>query len=542
MKLPAEHSEPTAPGRIPLLQTHDTAWTKEQGAVIDTCLAKILASPLFAQAGRLQRFLRYVVTETLARRADKLKGYTIGVEVFDREASFDPAIDAIVRVDAARLRAKLREYYENEGRGDPLRLQLPKGSYAVRIDWREEAWQAEAPRDAPLSKPIEDRSSLAVLPFANMSSDPGQEYFADGITDCLITDISRLPELFVISRQSSFTYKGAAKRAEDIGRELGVRYLLEGGVQRAGDWVRISAQLIDAVSGAHVWADRYDRELKDIFALQDDVTRHIAAVLQVKLAGDEAFGHEGTASIEAHDALLRGLERFWVYRPETTEEAKAHFANAVRLDPGYAAAHAWLARSLVFQWIFFWDLRDEALEQALEHAQTAVELDPQHALAYSVLCWVQCWRKQGEAALAAGRRAVALDPNNADAHLFLSMIFSATGRGEEALCYIGSGMRLNPHPSTLYQLALGFAHFVLEEHDAAIAAFKRGVEVTDAFIPNHFWLCVLYTLLDRADEARIERDKVLALTGGRKPVVQTIWLDEKLRSRMAGLARAAGLA
>lgn len=540
MKLPPQHSEPPAPGSVSLPQT----WTKEQGAVIDACLAKILSSPLFAQAGRLQRFLRYVVTETLAGRAEKLKGYTIGVEVFDREASFDPAIDAIVRVDAARLRAKLREYYENEGRGDPVRLQLPKGSYAVRIDWRGEAGQAEKSKDTLLPKPIENKPSLAVLPFANMSSDPGQDYFADGITDCLITDISRLPDLFVISRQSSFTYKGAAKRAEDIGRELGVQYLLEGGVQRAGDWVRISAQLIDAMSGAHVWADRYDRELKDIFALQDDVTRHIAAVLQVKLAGNEAdrFGHEGTASVEAHDELLRGLERFWVYRPETTEEAKAHFANAVRLDPRYATAHAWLARSLVFQWIFFWDLRDEALEQALEHAQTAVELDPQHPLAYSVLCWVQCWRKQGEAALAAGRRAVALDPNNADAHLFLSLVFSATGRGEEALCYIRTGMRLNPHPSTLYQLALGFAHFVLEEHSAAIAAFRRGIELTDAFIPNHFWLCVLYTLLDRADEARIERDKVLALTGGRKPVVQAIWLDEKLRSRMVGLVRAAGLA
>ena len=383
-----------------------------------------------------------------------------------------------------------------------------------------------------------------MLPFANMSSDPEQEYFADGFTDCLITEMSRLSGLFVISRQSSFIYKGVAKRAEDIGRELGVRYLLEGSVQRAGEWVRITAQLIDAVSGAHVWAEHYDRELKDIFALQDDVTRRIATVLQVKLAGNEAdrFGHEGTANVEAHDALLRGLERFWIYTQESVEAAREHFAYAVQLDPGYAAAHAWLARALVCQWIFFWNPREEILEQAFEHARAAVNLDSQHPFAYSILSWVQCWRRQGEASIAAGQRAVALDPNNADAYLFLAMTLAASDRGAEALRYIGTGMRLNPHPSAFYQLVLGFCYLVLEEYDEAIVAFRCGVEVTDVFIPNHVWLCVIYTLLDRKDEARIQHKKVLALTGGRKPVIQSIWLDENLRSRMHVLMQRAELA
>ncbi len=539
----------------------DREWSEAERAKVQVCLDKVLSSPIFAHAERQQRFLRYVVTQTLTRNTERLKGYTIGVEVFDREPTFDPTIDAIVRVEAARLRAKLREYYDGGGRSDPMRFELPKGAYAVHIELQESrssqtpplkqeprgapaaAAHEVAPGVTPFVHPIEDKPSIAVLPFANMSSDPEQEYFADGITDILITELSRLSGLFVISRHSSFVYKGLSKRAEEIAQELGVRYLLEGSVQRSGKQVRITAQLVDSKTCAHLWAEHYDRELKEIFAVQDDVTRRIVAVLQVKLAGDEAerFGHEGTVSIEAHDALLRGLERFWVYTQESVGEALALFAKAVELDPRYAFAHAWLARTLAFQWIFLWDARAETLERAFEHARMAVDLDPQMPFAYSVLGWVQLWRKQGEASIAAGWRAVALDPNNADAHLFLSMTLVAADRGEEALHCIEKGMRLNPHPSAFYQTALGLCYFVLEEYDKAIAAFKRGTELTDAFIPNHFWLYLTYTLLVREEGAHLEREKVLTLSAGRRPVIQDIWLDEDLRLRVRGLTQLAGL-
>jgi hypothetical protein len=210
-----------------------------------TCLDRILASPCFVRSERQQRFLKFIVTETLAGHTDRLKGYTIAIEVFDRDVSFDPAIDAIVRVEAARLRAKLREYYDREGRTDPVRFELPKGAYVIRMEWRapqatlplQESPDAHAKTvgDAVSTRllPIADRPSLVVLPLANMSSDSEQEYFADGITDGLITELARLPGLFVISRHSSFVYKGVSKRAEEIGAELGVRYLLEGSVQRA---------------------------------------------------------------------------------------------------------------------------------------------------------------------------------------------------------------------------------------------------------------------------------------------------------------------
>ena len=519
------------------------------------CLERILASPCFVLSERQQRFLKFIVTETLAGHTDRLKGYTIAVEVFDRDVSFDPAIDAIVRVEAARLRAKLREYYDREGCTDPVRFELPKGAYAIRMEWRTSE-STLALQESPAARaktvghaistrlrPIEDRPSLAVLPFANMSSDSEQEYFADGITDGLITELSRLPGLFVISRHSSFVYKGVSKPAEEIGAELGIRYLLEGGVQRAAGRVRITVQLIDAASGANLWAERYDRELKDIFAVQDDVIQRIVAVLQVKIAAaaHTSDDHGGTVNVEAHDCLLRGLERFWLFTPESTREASVHVARAVQLDAGYAAGHTWLARILVFRWVMLWDPNPETLERAYDHIRLAVDLDPKAPHTQAVLCWVQLWRKQGEAAIAAGWRALALDPNNADAYLFLAYALAASGRGEEALHNIVKGMRLNPHPSAAYHLALCLSYIALEDYDLAIAACKGGIELTDVFIPNHYLLCQIYTLLGRDDEARLEREKLMELTGARKLATQFIWLDEDLRLRMHALTRLAGL-
>jgi len=253
------------------------------------------------------------------------------------------------------------------------------------------------------------------------------------------------------------------------------------------------------------------------------------------------MSHGGTVNVEAHDCLLRGLERFWKFTPESTREARVQLVRAVELDPGYAAGHTWLARVLVFRWIMLWDPNPETLERAYDHIRLAVDLDPKAPHAQAVLCWVQLWRKQGEAAIAAGWRAVHLDPNNADAYFFLSFALAVSERGEEALHNIVKAMRLTPHPSAFYQTALGLCYFVLEEYDLAIAACKRGVEVTVGSIPNHYWLCLIYTLLGRDEDARVEREELMALSGGRKPVIQHIWLNEDLGFRMHGLARLAGL-
>ncbi len=519
-------------------------FTDAERSAVSACLERILRSAPFAQSERLQRFLKFVVTETLAGHADRLKGYTIGVEVFDRDPSFDSAIDAIVRVEAARLRAKLREYYDAAGRDDPIRIELPKGRYAVQIELRRES-AATTPAAAvpPHPPPIEDQPSLAVLPFTNLSSDAEQGYFADGVTDSLITELSRLPGLFVISRHSSFTYRNVSKRVEEIGRELGVKYLVEGSVRRAGNRVRITTQLIDSSSGRHLWAERFDRELQDIFAVEDDVVRRILAVLQVKLTGPDIARavHEGTRSIEAHDCLLRGLERLWLSTQDSVLQARTHFSRAVDLDGTYATAHAWLARALVFEWIMYWNPRPEGIEAAHEHARLAVDLDPRLPQAQSILCWVQLWRRQGDAAIAAGSKAVAMDSNDADAHVFLASALCACGRGREALPYIEKGMRLNPHPSGFYHFALGQCYYVLEDYEQALAAFKQGVALRDVFYPNHYHLCLIYTLFGREAEARAERDILLKLTGGRKPILRSIYLDPHVCAVTDELARRAGL-
>jgi TolB-like protein len=529
--------------------------TEQQISAARNCLHRLLDSPVFARSERQCRFLSFLVSETLAGHADRLKEYTIGIEVFDRPPTFNPSIEAIVRVEAGRLRSKLREYYEVEGKQDAIRFELPKGNYGIHIMLRpglaqQDISAIQTPQRAVANDstpkvvpPVEDQPSLAVLPFTNMSSNPEHGYFADGITEGLITELSRISALFVISRHSSFVYKGQTKRAEEIGKELGVKYLLEGSVQRSGERVRISTQLVDAMSGAHIWAERYDRSLEDIFAVQDDVIQRVVAVLHVKLTGAEKMHHGSVRSmnIEAHDCLLRGLERFWAYTRESVEEACAQFKRAVELDPGYAAGHAWLVRALMFQWIMLWRPESAVLEYAYEHARMAVDLDEHQPYGHSVLCWVQLWRGQKEAAIAAGWRAVALDPNNADAYLFLSVALSAAGRGEEALHNIEKGIRLNPHPSTFYQFALGQCHFVLGDYDRAISAFTSGAKLKHEFLPNHLYLCLIYTLLDREEEARVEHDALLVLTEGHRQITQPIWLDEKLLQQDQLLRQRAGL-
>jgi adenylate cyclase len=499
-------------------------WSKAKTETVQSCLAKMLETNVFAHAERQKRLLAYLVSQTVAGRGDRLKGYTIAIDVFDRSSDFDPAVEPIVRVETARLRAKLREYYADEGRLDPVRIEIPKGAYLVRI-----CDTADARPGGAGATGKEEKPSLAVLPFTNMSDDPGQDYFVDGIVEDLTTDLSKLSGLVVISRHSAFAYKGTGRSAGDIARELGVRYLVEGSVRRDGHRVRIAAHLIDSVSGAHLWADRYDRDLKDIFAVQDEVAQRIVKSLQVKLVGIESdrLGHEGTSSLEAHDLLLRGLERLWHYSQEPAADAQAFFAKAVALDPDYAAAHAWLARSYVFQWAMNW-ISEDSLEVAYEHAKTAVALDDNLPLGHAVLGWVQMWRKQANNALSAGRHAVALDPNNADAQLFLSITLSALGRGKESLNYIRNAIQLNPHPSTLYLMALGITYYVLGQFEEAIEAHQRGVELRPRFPPNHLCLAMTYLRLERQEEAIAVWRAHLALTNGRP--LHGVWIEETLRT------------
>ena len=509
-------------------------WTDAEKANIRASLENMLASPLFAGSPRQQRFLDYLVTNTLAGAADRLKGYTIALEVFDRKDDFDPSLDAIVRVEATRLRNKLREYYDTLGKNEAIRIDFPKGGYALEINLQTApVLERRASNNSALNTPrlVEDRPSLAILPFANIGSDNTKEYFADGVVDSLIAMFSRLSGLFVISRQSAFTYKNTSKTSEQIAAELGVRYLLEGSVQHAGSQVRVTAQLADTKNGGHVWSDRYDRELKDVFALQDELTQSIVSVLQIKLDGAEAavFGVQATHSIEAHDTLLRGIATHRKYTQKTTNEAIVLCQSALTLDPNYAAAHAWLARSLSLTWSQRWNADSAVLALALSHAERAVALDPQSSYAISILGWVQLWRKNRDESIAQCRRAVVLEPNNAEAHLFLSLALSAAGLGEEALYYVEKAKRFSPVADALYMYAHGQSYFAQKNYAKAISIFEQGCIISENFKPNHFFLMVAYDVMGRYEEAQHKFEILSELTGSRTVMPNVvIWTDKAL--------------
>lgn len=524
---------------------------------IRNCLSRILDCPIFVQAERQRRFLNYLTEETLAGNGSRLKGYSIGAAVFDRKDDFDPRIDSIVRVEATRLRSKLREYYDAPGCRDGVRIELPKGSYELKFFFQqtevyncalqlrdfseEEAVENLMP---PISIP-EDRPSLAVLPFANLSRDPEQEYFADGMTDDLITSFSKIASLLVIGRQSAFVYKGSNKDPREIARELGVRYLLEGSVRRSESRIRINAQLVEAASGLQVWAEKYDRTLEEIFELQDDVSRRIVDALEIRLSDAESIGLSGPGvlNVEAHDLLLCGLERYWGYSLEAVESAQSFFIKALDVDPNYAAAHAWLARANLYRFSTVYFGRPELRDLAFRHAKKAVELDPRLPFGHSMRGWAHFWRIESSEALRDSKRAVEMDPNNSDALLFRSVILGCTGNGDEAVHSVQKAMRLNPHPTTFCLWALGIGHFAKDELEAAILAFKRGLDIAPGFGPNEQCLAATYGLLGRLSEAAPYCESILS---NQTPDLlrlrwQTCFHDKALQTRFREGMRSVGL-
>jgi adenylate cyclase len=294
--------------------------------------------------------------------------------------------------------------------------------------------------------PLPGKPSIAVLPFVNMSGDPEQEYFSDGITEDLITDLSKVSGLFVIARNSAFTYKGKAVKVQEVSRELGVRFILEGSVRKAGNRVRISAQLVDAGTGGHLWAERYDRELRDIFDLQDEVTQQIVSALAVNLTKPEEdrLAWRGTDNLKAYDYALRGQESYHRFTREANVEAQEMFEKSIELDPGYASAYSWLGLVFLHRWTHGWSQDPQLPDRAFESAQKALALDESLPEAHRVLADVYLYRKQHEKATAELERAIALNPNYADAFAALAEVLNWTEKPEEAPELVKKGIRLTP--------------------------------------------------------------------------------------------------
>ena len=307
---------------------------------------------------------------------------------------------------------------------------------------------------------LPDKPSIVVLPFANMSNDPEQEYFSDGITEDITSDLSRISSLFVIARNSAFTYKGKAVKVQDVSREMGVRYVLEGSVRKSDNQVRVTAQLIDATTGHHLWSERYDRSLKDIFALQDEIVQKIVTTLKLQLTLTEQgfIVRKTTDNLEAYDTFLRGIEPFFRYTPETNARARQLWEKAVALDPQYAEAFAWLSWTYWREAGFRWSADPQVLERAFTLAQQALVLDDSLPRAHSVLGFVYVLKQQYEQAITESERATTLDPNNADLYIMRASVLNFAGRPEAALKIAEQGLRLNPRYPPNYLWVLGVAY------------------------------------------------------------------------------------
>ena len=374
----------------------------------------------------------------------------------------------------------------------------------------------EVASEANMAFPLPEKPSIAVLPFDNLTGDPGQEYLSDGFTESIITSLSKIPKVFVIARNSSFTYKGKPVKVSQVAEELGVRYVLEGSLQRSGDTLRISAQLVDAVKGHHLWAERYDRNFKDIFAVQDEIAEKIVTALEVKLTEgeQERVARRYTDDAEAQDLFWRGMESHRRYTKEAVLQARQLFERAIGRDPNFAAAYARLSATYFLEWSLQWSEDPEALDRALKMAQRAVDLDDSLPLGHRMLGWILLWKKQFERAVAEARRAIELDPNFAEGYSRLATILHFADPSEEAIGFAQKAMRLDPHYPSNYLLHLGQAYYSMGQYEKAIAELKRAVTRNPNNAPAHRWLAAIFGQLGRNDEAQAEVAEIVRLSPG----------------------------
>jgi adenylate cyclase len=352
---------------------------------------------------------------------------------------------------------------------------------------------------------LPDKPSIAVLPFQNMSGDAEQEYFADGITEDLITDLSKISSLFVIARNSSFVYKGRSVKVQEIGRDLGVRFVLEGGVRKAGNRVRITAQLIDAGSGGHLWAERFDRDLTDIFSTQDEVVEKIVGALAITLTpGEEQrLRRRGTENVEAYETWLRARELLGGGTRESVVQARAMYRRSIAIDPTFANPHAGLALAEIMDYINDWAADPAAaLGEAERCARRALELSPQEPVTHLALGNVLLWRRNHEGALSEFRRALALDRSYAQGYSATGMVLMYAGRPTEALEPIAMAMRLDPHYATIVLHFLAQAHFALGSYETAARYLVDRIARNPSTDASRMLLASCYGHLGRIDDAR----------------------------------------
>lgn len=391
------------------------------------------------------------------------------------------------------------------------------------------------------------RPSVAVLPFTNLSADPAQEYFSDGITSDIITDLSRLKALRVIARQSTFTYKDTALGIPQIAQALGVRYVIGGSVQKAGQRLRINVQVTDARTNSELWGERYDGSVDDLFAVQDEVTRRIADILAVQLSPEEQrnLGRAQTHSFEAYDQFLQGQEQYRIRTKESNEHAKEAYRRAIELDPEFARAYGALAAALAYEYWRGWtDAPNETIDYALELAQKAVALDDQSPQAHWALGYVHLRRKEYQEATEAAERATTLAPNYADGYGLMALVDVFTGRYQRAVTLIRKAMDLNPYYTYEYPNLLGRAYYGLGRYGEAAQAFETALQKNANTVAPRLYLASSYMRMGRADDAAWEIEQAQLAEPGitLSQVANTLPLQDRAKlNRLLDDLRQAGL-
>ncbi len=393
------------------------------------------------------------------------------------------------------------------------------------------------------------RPAIAVLPFQNLSGDPEQEYFADGIAEDLITRLSLWRSFPVIARNSSFVYKGQAVDVKRVRHELGVRYVVEGSVRRAGDQIRITAQLIDSTTGHHVWAHTYDRDLADVFAVQDEISTVIAASVlgEVERAEGEHALRGDPESLEAWDLHQRAL---WHYHRQTAEDnkkAKAFLKQALKLDPYFAGAYSRLAAAHFWDIALGWtDSPERSLQEMLRNARRSVDFDPRDPIGQMYLGAGFSMAGDGEGALAAGRRAVELNPSSTEALAYLGWVLAGIGQADEAIRVSQRGLRLNAHGLWVWLNldVLAFSYFVAGRYPEAVETSRRLTEMRPDYLWGYLHLAASFARLDRPDEARSALEEALRVQPDRLSDVIRITVafgDPSVVERYIEALRKAGL-
>ena len=495
---------------------------------IRATLDKILASPGFATAERLTRFLRYTVEETLNGQTDKLKESLLGIDVFGRKPTYDPRVDAVVRTEAVKLRARLRDYYDTEGREDEIIIDLPKGGYIPAFRLREkQPVEIPAPEPAPLPRTHDwkpaaavflvlavlgislyllmggrtrnpdpraaELSSIAVLPFADLSPERDQEYFCDGMTEEIIDALSKINGIRVVARTSSFAFKGKQQDIREIGKTLNVAAVLEGSVRKDGNRLRVTAQLNSVADGYHLWSQTYERELQDVFTVQDEISRAIVNTLQLKLS---ARGRPPTSSpenVETYELYLQGRYHWRRWRTEGAEQAIHYFEAAIEKDPKYAPAYAGVAYS--YCWLGFFGALPpkEAMPKASQAAEKALALDDSLAAAHTALGYVKAlYEFDWPVAEREFKRAIQLNAGDADAHFGYGITYlSPQGHADEAVHEMQTARDLDPL-SPVEANYLGLAYMLIGRRADAIAQYKRALDLDPNFVEARLHLSNAY--------------------------------------------------